>query len=49
MKKKKVIKSLKKKLKILVIDQPQTKELMVLQKEMNDFEKDTLNLKAKIL
>lgn len=47
--KEKVIKSLKKKLKILVIDHPQTEELVELQKERDDFEKETLNLKAKVL
>ena len=45
----KVIKTLKKQLKIPFIDHPQTKELVVLQKERDDFEQNTLNLKAKIL
>ena len=47
--KEKVIKSLKKQLKIPVTDHPQTKELVELQKERDDFEQETLNLKAKIL
>lgn len=47
--KEKVIKSLKKQLKIPNIDHPQTEELVELQKERDDFEQETLNLKAKIL
>ena len=45
----KVIKSLKKQLKILVTDHPQIEELVVLQKERDDFEQEYLNLKAKVL
>ena len=45
----KVIKSLKKQLKIPDTDHPQTEELVVLQREKDDFEKNTLNLKANIL
>jgi hypothetical protein len=47
--KEKVIKSLKKQLKIPVIDHPQTEDLVVLQKERDDFEKEALNLKGKVL
>ena len=45
----KVIKSLKKQLKIPVTDHPQNEALVELQKERDDFEQETLNLKAKIL
>ena len=47
--KEKVIKSLKKQLKILVTDHPQIEELVELQKERDDFEKETLNMKANVL
>lgn len=47
--KEKVIKTLKKKLKIPVTYHTQTEELVELQKERDDFEQETLNLKAKIL
>lgn len=47
--KEKFIKSLNKKLKNTVIDYPQTKELVEIQKERDDFEQETLNLKAKVL
>ena len=47
--KEKVIKSLKKQLKIPVTDHLQTEELVVLQRERDDFEMNTLNLKANIL
>lgn len=43
------IKSLKKQLKIPVTDHPQTEELVVLQNERDDFEKEDLSLKAKFL
>ena len=44
-----VIKSLKKQLKIQATDHPLTEELVELQKERDDFDKETLNLKAKVL
>ena len=47
--KEKVIKSLKKQLKILVIDHPETEELVEMQKERDEFEQETLNLKVKVL
>ena len=47
--KEKVIKSLKKHLKIPVTDHPQTEELVVLQKERDDFEQEALNLTSKVL
>jgi molecular chaperone DnaK (HSP70) len=45
----KTIQSLKKKLKILVTDHPQTEELLVLQRERDSYQEEVLNLKAKIL
>ena len=48
-KKEKVIKSLKKQLKILVIDDPKTEELVELEKERDEFEQEALNFKAKVL
>ena len=47
--KEKLIKSLMKQLKIPVTDHPRIEELVELHKERDDFEQETLNLKAKIL
>ena len=45
----KTIQSLKKILKIPIIDHPQTEEMMMLQKERDDFHDEVLNLKAMVL
>ena len=47
--KEKIFQSLKKKLKIPITDLLQTREIMVLQKERDDFHDEVLNLKSMVL